>query len=661
MPWWWNRRKKWWNGRFRRRRRRRYTRKYNRFNYRRRRPIRRRRRRRRKRYKVKRKRKTIAVRQWQPDSIVRCKIKGMGCLVLGGDGRQMYCYTDEKDTTVPPRTPMGGGFGIEVFSLKYLYQEYTFHNNIWTKTNILKDLCRYLYCTFTFYRHQNIDFIISFDTQPPFQLNKLTYPSVHPHQMLQHKHKRLLLSTKSKPNGKLTKRFRIKPPKQMLSKWFFTQDFCKYGLVEIRACAADFRFSYLGCCNENQQLGIYYLDREMYKLADWGHYKGDDPYRAFSGTEKSRTYQGKPAGSTQTITATIQMNDYNSSVDYSTGWFQSNLLRINEMTNPLQRYTAINTCIYNLNLDDGVGNAVYLTSILNPTYDPPTSDSSTTIVNLPLWLALYGLFDYIAEYKKTREFWTSHCVMLKSPALLPHPQPSGSQTILPIDKAFIEGKTAFSQPPTVSQKAKWYPTMLNQINTLNDIVKAGPFIPKFSYGEKQSTWELKYFYTFHFKWGGPLITDAEVADPCKQNKYDVPDTMQQRLQIQNPEKINTESILHSWDIRRGFIKQKALKRISDNISIDTAFQPITEDPPPAKRKRMLPKLTAQEEDNEEILQILRSLCEEETQEEDKNKTLSELIKQQQQEQYKLKRHLLQLISHIKENQTMLQLQTGIIQ
>nr|UHK04683.1 MAG: ORF1 [Torque teno midi virus]UHK04755.1 MAG: ORF1 [Torque teno midi virus]UHK04762.1 MAG: ORF1 [Torque teno midi virus] len=662
MPWWWNRRKRYYWGRFRSRRRKAYRKPRRRTTYRRRPRFRRRRRRRRRRYKVKRKKQTITVKQWQPDAITKCKIKGMGVLVLGGDGRQMYCYTDEKQTTVPPRTPMGGGFGIEVFSLKYLYDEYTFHNNIWTKTNILKDLARYLYCKFIFYRHPDVDFIISYDRQPPFTLNKLTYPSTHPHQLLQHKHKRFLLSTKTKPTGKLFKKFFIKPPKQMLTKWFFQTDLCKHALVEIRAAACDFRYSYLGCCNENQQLGLYYLDRTFYALADWGHAKsGTDSYKPRNNIGSSPySFSGYKPNSDQKISGSVDFSTYDKSISYDSGWFQKKLLQITKFENPTQAATPINTCIYNLNLDDGVGNAIYLTSILSPNYDPPQTDSSTTIVNLPLWLGLYGLFDYIAEYKKTREFWKSHCVMLKSPALLPHPQPTGSQTILPIDPSFINGYTAFDQPPTLTDKTRWYPTMLSQINTLNAIVEAGPFIPKFAPGSKQSTWELKYFYTFAFKWGGPMLSDAEVTDPCKQGKYDVPDTMQSRLQIQNPEKIKTESILHPWDIRRGIIKEKALKRMCDNLSIDTAFEPVGEQYPPPKKKRFTAQLSAYQEEEEEILQCLRSLCNEKTQEEEE-KTTSELIRLQQQEQHNLKRHILQLIAHIKENQRKIQLHTGMIQ
>nr|UHK04710.1 MAG: ORF1 [Torque teno midi virus] len=660
MPWWWNRRRRYWHGRFRRRRRRRplKRRRFRYTTYRRRPRIRRRRRRKR---RVRKKKQTITVKQWQPDSITRCKIKGVGVMVLGADGRQMYCYTDEKDSTVPPRTPTGGGFGVEVFSLKYLYEEYKFHNNIWTKTNIYKDLVRYLYCKFTFYRHSHIDFVISYDRQPPFTLNKLTYASTHPHQLLQHKHKRLLLSTSTNPTGKLTKKFFVKPPKQMISKWFFQQNFCKYPLVQFRAAALDLRYSYLGCCNENQQLGIYYLDQTFYALADWGlaNLPSSKGYKPWSTAPDTVTITGKILDQQKTVT--VNSKTYPQSVSYTEGWFQPDLLKLTTITNPPQRANPINTCIYNLNLDDGIGNAVYITGITSPNYDQPQADQSVTIAGLPLWLALFGYFNYLTESKKTKEYYKLHCVMLKSKALLPHPQTGASQTILPIDPAFINGKRAYDQIPTISEKTRWYPTMESQINTLNSIVEASPFIPKFKYGETKSTWELKYFYNFCFKWGGPMLTDADVADPCQQGKYDVPDTIRSRLQIQNPEKIKTETLIHNWDIRRGFIKETALKRMSEHLSIDTDFQPDCLDYQPPKKKRYLPKITAQEEEKQEILQCLRSLCESSTYQEETEEDLHKLIQHQQQQQHKLKRHLLELLSDMKHQQRMLQLQTGIIE
>ncbi len=110
---------------------------------------------------------------------------------------------------------------VEKFSLKYLYEEYKFYNNIWTHTNINKDLCRYLYVRFKFYRHQHTDFIVSYDRMPPFDLIKTSYTDMHPQNLLLSKHHKVLLSTKTNPTGKTHLTLKIKPPKQMINKWFF--------------------------------------------------------------------------------------------------------------------------------------------------------------------------------------------------------------------------------------------------------------------------------------------------------------------------------------------------------------------------------------------------------------------------------------------------------
>ncbi len=122
-----------------------FTRKTRRPRYKRRyrRPYTRRRRRRRRKRKVRRKLQKITVKQWQPDSIVRCKIKGFGCLVAGAQGRQPYCYTNSKYEYPQPKAPGGGGFGAELFTLQYLYEEWVARKNIWTKSNDYKDLVRF--------------------------------------------------------------------------------------------------------------------------------------------------------------------------------------------------------------------------------------------------------------------------------------------------------------------------------------------------------------------------------------------------------------------------------------------------------------------------------------------------------------------------------------
>nr|UHK04730.1 MAG: ORF1 [Torque teno midi virus] len=663
MPFWWRRRRKPWFGRWRwRRRRNRY--KTRRTTRRRRLPRRRNRRatrRRRRRRKVRRKKQQLPLRQWQPDSIVKCKIKGQGLMILGAECRQMRCYTDVKTETVRPKTPSGGGFGYEVYTLNYLYSEYKYHYNIWTKTNLYKELCRYCGVRIRFYRHQDIDFIIQYDRMPPYNITKFSYISCHPLQMLQHKHHKVILSKRSKPNGKLYKSIFIKPPKLMDNKWFIMDGFSKHPLCAIKAVASDFSYSYLQCCNENQQLGVYTLDPIFYMNGNWGD--ASKIYYPYSTIPKPSTFYIKYInGSKKTVT--IQPSNYYDSIAWDKGYFQSDLLKAfkiytnDKYETESQAAIPINMAIYNPNLDKGEGNQIWLSSIHNASYSPPSSDPTTLIQNIPLWLGLHGYFDYILKVKGSHDFLETHVVCIKSPAMKLYPQVGSGNIVIPIDKDFIDGLAFYSQPPTYTDKKKWYPTCLSQQRILNAIVETGPFIPKLANTTK-STWELKYDYCFYFKWGGQQVTDPDVLDPSKQNLPDSANTIQQTVEVHNPEKNKAESFIYQWDYRRGIIKETALKRMYDNLSTQTSIQAATEKEEPPQKKRKLPTLKTQEKKNKKIHHCLQQLFKENSSQESEVQTIHELIQQQQHKQQQLKENLLQLILDMRKKQQMLQLQTGL--
>ncbi len=67
---------------------------------------------------------------------------------------------------------------------------------------MLMDLCRYLRCVFTFYRHQKVDFIMNYSRQAPFTISKYTYTLMHPTQLLLGKHKRIIPSKLTNPRRK---------------------------------------------------------------------------------------------------------------------------------------------------------------------------------------------------------------------------------------------------------------------------------------------------------------------------------------------------------------------------------------------------------------------------------------------------------------------------
>lgn len=657
MPFYWRRRRRFWYpyrnfAKKRRYKRRRYnSRRKPRRNFR----TTRFRRRRRRTRKVRRKRKAITIKQWQPDSIVNCHIKGLAALIVGAEGKQFYCYTNVADAWTPSKVPGGGGFAVQQYSLDFLYEQYIFRRNIWTKTNVLKDLCRYIRCRLTFFRHPSTDFVVVYERQPPFQINKWTYPNTHPVNLLLSKHKRAVLSKYTKPRGKLTVKMTIKPPKQMLTKWFFMEQFTHIPLFLIRAAACNFSYTRLGCCNENEIMTFYYLNTSFYQNGDWGSATTGEHYKPY--TNAPTTYTASYLTGNDVKITDIQ------GVTYENGYFQSKLLRATKLRTEqsAQASTPINVARYNPNRDSGKKSAIWLMSIITKPYKKPT-DQTLILEGLPLWMALYGFLQFVTTMKSDKNFLDSYILAIQSDGIEPWAQIGTLNWYIPIDKSYIEGKMPYNNPYVpLSAKSKWYPNIWVQLETLNNIVKCGPYIPKYSQ-TRESTWELHYKYDFFFKWGGPQLTDPTIANPADQGHYDVPDTVTQAIQVRNPAKQKAKALLHSWDWRRGFVTERALKRMSCNISTDTDCQPDAEEIPLKKRKKTTAALPNPQEDQEEIQSCLLSLCEESTfQETEDPQQLLQLINQQRQQQHELKYSILRLLADLKEKQRMLQLQTGILE
>nr|QJQ71582.1 hypothetical protein [Torque teno midi virus] len=673
MPFWWRRRRRPWWGRWRNRRKPIYKRRKRkqRYRYRHRQPTRRRRRRRRRRGKVRRKRQTLTVKQWQPDKIVKCKIKGTTVLVLGAEGKQLVCYTNVKNANTPPKAPGGGGFGCEQFSLESLYTDFLFRRNIWTKSNILLDLCRYLGVQLIFYRHAETDFIVSYHRQPPFDISKEIYTMCHPVNLMLSRHKIIIPSKFTNPRGKLKIKKFVKPPKQMLNKWFFQEHFCKYPLLMIQAAACNLTYSNLGCCNTNQMVTFYYMNINFYSVASWTATRTDAylPYSTFP--TEVYTWNKKQWDTQTSATDTQKFTKpplYAPSVNIKTGFFSPQMLQAVYLTSgkdkhSIVRNTPLNICRYNPNLDNGKKSKVWLVSTHTASWDPPPIDKTLVYEGFPLYMMLYGFLSYVQYIKKASDFFLGYVVALQSPALLPYSQPGAERNIIvPLDSKMPQGKAPYDEDLTDYMKNNWFPTVYNQLDVLNTIVESGPLVPKYSQ-TKNSTWELDMFYKFYFKWGGPESPEPIITDPMLQATYEVPDTFQKTLQIVHPRSQKAGSLLQPWDIRRGYFTKTALKRMQQNLPTDSSIQSDTDQPVRKKKKTQTgPELSNPFEDQEEIQTCLLSLCEENTYQEipEDPKQLHKLIKQQQEQQQELKYNILKIISDLKEKQNLLSLQTGAV-
>lgn len=397
MAFWWQRRRKWWwRGQRRRAYRKRYKPRYKRKRFRRKRRYRRTHRRiPRRRKKVRKKLKKITLKQWQPDCIRKCKVKGWAVACLGGQGKQFSCYTDNRFDWTPATAPGGGGFGCETYSLNYLYQELKRGNNKWSFSNVGLELVRYTGGSFTFYRHKHLDFIVQFILEYPMTLTKHTYSNCHPYILLKSKHKRIIPSWDTKPYGSRKVKIKFKPPKLMSTKWFFQEELANKPLIQLNSAVCSLNYSYLGCCNTNELVSFYALNLQMYTNSNWGlHATETTPYQPNAGMRghdninfSGKTTEGK------SVTGTIKRSTWTESVNIDTGWFQPKLLSIaSELKLPSeQQVVPLTVGRYNPTIDTGDGNKVWLVSVTKNDYSPPKTDTSLILEGLPLWQALLGL------------------------------------------------------------------------------------------------------------------------------------------------------------------------------------------------------------------------------------------------------------------------------
>lgn len=573
---------------------------------------------------------------------------------MGAHGRQMICYTNVKNRLTPSRAPGGGGFGVERFTLQYLYQQWRARNNIWTTTNQNTDLGRYLGCKISLYRHPDTDFIVRYDRQGPFNLEKETYMSMQPQEMLLGKHKRIILSKLTNPTGKIKHTLKIGPPKLLTNKWIFQSELANVDLLQLSASACNFRYPTLGCCNENRILNLYALDTNFYQDAHWMQkYSSGNFYKPYPGIPGDLTFHYKTA----TGESSVQVpQEASKALTLQYGYFQPKVLAAYKVTHSTVSQGLLPMVLlrYNPAQDEGPGNMVTIVDLVGGAWQGPYQEQYT-IRNVPLWMALNGYVSYIISKSGDKGIMEHNIVCLQSPALYRLPTASKQQLFPILGSKFVNGKPPYDQPLTTDLEKNWYPTYFHQQEPLNDIVCCGPLVPKF-YNQTNSTWELQYFYRFYFKWGGPEIGDPPVDDPKGKRDENTQHTIPRPIQITNPLKNKTESLLHPWDFRRGIITKRAFERMCENLETDTDFCPDGETP--KKKKRVTCELRNPEEEVQEVKDCLLSLCQTQESEEEDPNNLKQLILKQKQQQLQLKHNILILLSDLKAKQNSLRLQTG---
>lgn len=617
----------------------------------------------------KRKLKFLPLKQWQPERIRKCKIKGLFTLFNGAQGRFANNWPQYRDSFTPEFTPSGGGWGIFVFNLGALFEEFLRVRNWWTVSNVDLPLCRYTGCKLRFYRTDYVDYVVQYTLSYPMTDTQLLHAESCPARMLLSNHKIIVTrreNRKQKPY--ITKR--LKPPKQLVNKWFFQRDFFNTNLLMLKATACDLHQYDINKQDYSnnitlQSLSYYnfpHLNYDTNITTGWtpkaGKYlwatrtvPSNNPANPLNGItyesiiylgQATRMVRGTPFGE-----ATIPNTDndfqkkwraYTTDPKYWGNIFYSEYLKreatilvsnkqptgIREPSKPQDLISSTDFTImiepiteairYNPEIDTGKDTEIFLVPNFQQQLDWTQSNELLKFHGFPLWMLLWGWIDWQKKLAAVNQIDDHYILIVKSPYMLPK-----RPFYMFLDEAFIENESQFPNPhdhdklPPLHYETTWFPKVYYQLKSIDKICMSGPATPKANFITSiQSHME----YIFSFKWGGSPSTMETIADPSKQISYATPSNLQTGLQIQNPISDPTFNI-YSWDYRRHFLTQKCIERITKDRDTDqSVFQPtailFNPRPPEKTEKELLQTLIeaqTSEEEKENKIRIYNQLRE----------------------------------------------------
>lgn len=565
----------------------------------------RRRRWRRRPYRVRRKLKSLKIREYQPKCIRKCKIKGLLPLFWGTPERFVNNYELYELSTAPEKLPSGGLFGIKNFTLEGLYAEHRYCRNVWTATNNDLPLMRFCGATIKLYPALHTDYVFSWDNSLPLTSNLELYETLHPgiHTMLQNK-----IIVPRKNNWKHRKpyiKIKTPPPTPLMNKWYFAIDMAKVPLLQTRASALSIDEYYINFRAVSTTLTIPFINPGAIMNTNFKHNETSGYYARFLPNSQTKVYlystknqditqttkitqliflgntthnnAGEPFPAKNTsdtdIAAYIRRypkekwgNPFHTfyltrqwKVYYSTKTYNELAQKVqsgqDQITQSDFTLTYLTDAIrYNPFNDQGTANIIHFQTTTNNTngWDPPPQEDLKQ-TGLPIWILTFGFVDYHKKYKKLKNIDEEQMLVIHTDYKI-----HGTPTPLPIiDTGFIQGKSPYEDKPDPADQLRWWPcTQFQQIIT-NTIALSGPGSPKIP---PLNAVEAKIDYSFLFKWGGNLPPMSNITDPKELQEYHVPTNIRQTNSLQNPAS-RPERLLYSFDERRHQLTTKALKRL----------------------------------------------------------------------------------------------------
>nr|UGV36633.1 MAG: ORF1 [TTV-like mini virus] len=675
MPWNWNWRPTYyrrWRQTWRRPRTRRWLR------YRRPRTTIRRRYTRRKRTRVRRRRffrkklQKITVKQFQPSHIRHCTVKGMKCLYMCDPKRTSSNYAQYILSYTPEHFPTGGGWSLMVFSLGSLWEDYEHLRNYWSNSNAGLPLVRYQGCSFKFYQHSTVDYVVTWRTCYPMTDTQYEHPNSQPSRMLMAKKKLIVPSMKTKLLKKRYKRKFFRPPAQMQNRWYFQKHICNVNLLMLTTTSCNLTDYYLSPFQQSNNVTWTCLNTKLFQ-----NHNFQNPSATTGYTPKNNTYlYGSVNGSHQGVPNSIQSLIYlGNTKDYQAGepfpaktsstfnypiskwgnpffthylnpdkqvyygtvspetlWsdYNTNKTKLTPLTQPYYIQ-----CRYAPDKDTGEGNEAYFVKNYDGNNWEQPENLQAKIDGFPLWIMLWGWPDWIKKLRPIQRVDKDHIIVIKSKFF-----DTELPAYIPLDYGFIHGLGLWpdetnEQNLSLEDKQHWYPKFLYQQDSIDKLCKSGPAVAK-----SKTSFEAHCEYKFRFKWGGCPATIEKIYDPCSQPDWPIPNNQLSTIPINDPA-TSPEKMFYEFDMRRDILTKKAIERIQKHAEpTDSLSKFETGD--------QLSKYNPATEDQTQTFQNLLETLNE-TSDEEKETTTQEQLKQHRNAQRLLKRRIYQLLKYNTKN------------
>nr|UGV37067.1 MAG: ORF1 [TTV-like mini virus]UGV37385.1 MAG: ORF1 [TTV-like mini virus]UGV37456.1 MAG: ORF1 [TTV-like mini virus]UGV37781.1 MAG: ORF1 [TTV-like mini virus]UGV38523.1 MAG: ORF1 [TTV-like mini virus] len=589
MPFYQRRWNPWRYKRFRWRRRRRFRRPFR--TYRRRRWVRK--------YKrnFKRKLTYIPITQFQPSHIRNVHIRGMFPVFQAGKGHFSNNYSMYRESYVPEHQPGGGGWNIFCFNLNNLYSEHKHMLNWWNVSNKHLNLVKYRYVTFKLYRQQFVDWVFTYQRDHPMEVTKYHYPSTHPQRMLMYHHKIIVPSYQSAPHKKKPYiKIRLKPPNEMINKWYFQQQFASYNLIMCTAVACSLNNMFINPGAQSNNITLLCLNTKFFTQKNFEYPPPTTGYRPNSTMyqygDPTLEYGQTPVkenaiylGNSEINTEGIQIKN-NSVTSYGKNYwgnpFYHRYLKEEYLTyisnKPYTELLANNGnltdvqiqiepkvfhCRYNPLKDTGEGNEVYWLNTHGTEQGWDTiPDPDLVMRGFPLWLMLWGWEDWTRKLGKAKKLDEEWVLVIKSRFIEPK-----LPAYVALSESFVNGNAPYNQPPSeidILDSKKWYPRWLFQKEAIENLLMSGPSVCK---APNIKNIQAHLQYDFSLKWGGNPAYIESITDPAQQPIYPSPIGNLLSNEINNPES-SIYNELYNFDIRRDMLTKKAIDRLTKDSSSD---------------------------------------------------------------------------------------------